>query len=310
MCESLGKNCTRKIIAAVLLIVAVVLLPSLAKGVNKISKQDIIDLLTGDVSSQEIAAAARKSGISFQITPDVEKEIRAAGGTEDLIGTLRSISPALPPPPTPTPQAPGPAVLMIESNPGQSQVYIDDEPVGSTSQAGRLKLSQLATGQHRVRISMNGYQDHEEAVRLSEGQVSTVAVTLQPSGGSQTAPGQEVGRQTSPGTSDSLSLPEEFHFCGLFCNTWKLQKGRYVNATTCGSFRALGASVWTVEKFTRDSVILHRLDFPPLQIYIANYTGKVSSDGNSIVDGAIDGIPQPFKLTWGAALNSIPGCRN
>ena len=45
---------------------------------------------------------------------------------------------------------------MIESSPGQSQVYIDDEPVGSTSQQGRLKLTRLAAGDHRVRISLSG----------------------------------------------------------------------------------------------------------------------------------------------------------
>jgi hypothetical protein len=306
MCASLGKNCAGKIFAAVLLTAAMVLLPSLAKGANKLTKQDIIDLLAGNVSSADIAAAARKSGISFPVTPDVEEEIRAAGGTVDLIRTLRSISPA----PPPTPQAPSPAVLMIESNPGQSQVYIDDEPMGSTSQSGRLKLSRLGTGVHRVRISLNGYQDHEETVTLSEGQVTTIAATLQPSGGSQTTPWQSVGRQTNPGQSAFLSPPDEFHFCGMFCNTWKLQKGRYVNATACGNFGGIGSSVWTVEKFTRESVILHRLDFPPLQIYVANYTGQVSSDGNSLVNGAIDGTPQPFQLTWGAALNSIPGCRN
>jgi len=306
MCESLGKDCTRKTYAALVLTVAIVLLPSLAKGANKLTKQDVVDLLTGDVPSAEVAAAARKAGIGFPVTPDVEREIRAAGGTDDLIRTLRSISPVAPP----TPQAASPAILAIASNPGQSQVYIDDEPVGSTSQAGRLRLSHLTAGQHRVRISLNGYQDHEETVTLAEGQVSTVAATLQPSAGPQTGPGQGVGRQTTPGQTAFLAPPDEFHFCGMFCNTWKLQNGRYVNATACGNFRAIGSSVWTVEKFTRESIILHRLDFPPLQIYVANYTGQVASDGNSIVNGAIDGTPQPFKLTWGAALNSIPGCRN
>ncbi len=68
---------------------------------------------------------------------------------------------------------------MIESSPGQSQVYIDDEPVGSTSQQGRLKLTRLAAGDHRVRISLSGYQDHEETVTLTAGEVTTVAATLQ-----------------------------------------------------------------------------------------------------------------------------------
>ena len=104
--------------------------------------------------------------------------------------------------------------------------------------------------------------------------------------------------------------PAEFHFCGAFCNTWRLENGRYVNTTTCGNFRAAGASVITIEKFARESVVLHRADYPPNQSYTATYTGQVSGDGNNLVNAAIDGTPQPFRVTWGAALNSIPGCGN
>ncbi len=69
---------------------------------------------------------------------------------------------------------------MIESSPGQSEVYVDDEPVGTTSQQGRLKLTRLAVGDHRVRISLSGYRDHEETVTLRAGEATTVAATLQP----------------------------------------------------------------------------------------------------------------------------------
>jgi hypothetical protein len=68
---------------------------------------------------------------------------------------------------------------MIESNPGQSQVYVDDEPMGSTSQQGRLRMTRLAAGEHRVRIALPGYEDHEETVTLAAGQTTTVAATLQ-----------------------------------------------------------------------------------------------------------------------------------
>jgi hypothetical protein len=77
---------------------------------------------------------------------------------------------------------------MIESRPGQSLVYIDDEPMGSTSQQGRLKLTRLAAGDHRVRISLSGYQDHEETVTLTGGQVTTVAATLQQPAAPQVSP--------------------------------------------------------------------------------------------------------------------------
>ena len=79
-------------------------------------------------------------------------------------------------------------MLVIESRPGQSQVYVDDEPVGSTSQQGRLKLTRLAAGDHRVRISLSGYQDHEETVTLTAGEVTTVAATLQQPAAPQVSP--------------------------------------------------------------------------------------------------------------------------
>lgn len=164
---------------------AVALIPSLAnaqKATKKLSKQDVIDLLTGDVPSDEVAEEARKAGISFPLTASTVKDIQAAGGTDGLIRVLRTLAPGAPATPASSPHAApssSPPVLMIESSPGQSQVYIDDEPVGSTSQEGRLKLPHLSAGDHRVRISLSGYQDHEETVTLKGGEITTVAATLQ-----------------------------------------------------------------------------------------------------------------------------------
>jgi hypothetical protein len=163
---------------------AIALIPSLGnaqKVVKKLTKQDIIDLLTGDVPSAQVAQEARKAGISFQVTASVAKEIRDAGGTEDLVRVLRTLAPRAPAAPASNPRTAHPAsppVLMIESSPGQSQVYIDDEPVGITSQQGRLRLTRLTAGEHRVRISLSGYQDHEETVTLGGG-VTTVTASLQ-----------------------------------------------------------------------------------------------------------------------------------
>lgn len=176
-----------KILALLLvLIAAIALIPSLGtaqKPAKKLSKQDVMDLLTGDVPSSQVALEARKAGISFPVTASAEKEIRAAGGTDDLIRVLRSLAPRAPASPSATPHpghATSPPILSIESNPGQTQVYIDDEPIGSTSQEGRLKLTRLSEGDHRVRISLSGYQDYEETITLTGGQTTTVVATLQP----------------------------------------------------------------------------------------------------------------------------------
>lgn len=163
---------------------ALTLFPSFSsaqKTAKKLSKQDVVELLMTGVSSSDISRQARDEGISFQVTPDVEREIRGAGGTDALISTLKSLAPRAPAAPSlpSTPPTVAPAVLMIESTPGQCQVYVDDEPMGSTSQEGRLKLTKISPGSHTVRISLNGYQDHEQSVTLTAGAVTNVSAPLQ-----------------------------------------------------------------------------------------------------------------------------------
>ena len=160
-------------LAAVLLFVLALNSPLNAGG-KPLSVDDVIGLLTGDVPSSDVAQEARADGISFQVTSDVASRIRNAGGTDSLIDTLRSLSPRgnapVAPTPRPEPVPSSPATLIVQSSPGQSMVYVDDSPVGSTSQQGKLRLTHLAPGQHSVRVSLNGYQDSEQTVTLESGQ--------------------------------------------------------------------------------------------------------------------------------------------
>src|ERR1017187_4946017 len=184
MCSHSGAKRILKTLALLLALAAVfAFIPAMGTAQTtgrKLSVQDIVNLLTGDVPSDEVANEARKAGISFQVTPAVVKQIKDAGGTDDLIQQLRNLAPRGVPPPTPHPApAASPPTLVIVSTPGQSQVYVDDEPVGSTSQQGRLRLTQLAAGQHSVRVSQSGYQESDQTVSLEPGRVTTVTASLQ-----------------------------------------------------------------------------------------------------------------------------------
>ncbi len=146
------------------------------------SSRILLIFFTGDVASDQVAAEAQKDGISFQVTSSVAKQIKGAGGTDDLIQELRSLAPrsSTPSTPSPNPNPPAsPPELVIDSNPGQSQIYVDDEPVGTTSQQGRLRLSQIPAGQHSVRVALQGYRDYQETISLESGRVTTVAAVLQ-----------------------------------------------------------------------------------------------------------------------------------
>ena len=162
------------------LAVSIACLPSVARAQKahaKLTVQDIVNLLTNDTENDDVAAAAQAEGISFQVTPAVEQRIRGAGGNDNLIGVLKSIQPHGSSP-EPVPSSASPPALMVESRPGQCQVYVDDEPVGSTSPEGRLKMTHLTPGPHHVRVSQSGYQDFEQDVTLTEGQLSTVEASL------------------------------------------------------------------------------------------------------------------------------------
>lgn len=98
-----GGKCIPKTLALLLaLSAAIALIPSLGKAqkaAKKLTKQDVIDLLTGDVPSDQVAQEARKAGISFPVTASEAKEIRDAGGTEELIRVLQTLAPRVPPAP-------------------------------------------------------------------------------------------------------------------------------------------------------------------------------------------------------------------
>ena len=68
-----------------------------------LSKDDVVNLLKGDVPAKRVEYLARQHGIDFQITPDTESELRTAGATGPLLAVLRELAPT---PPVPVPVSP------------------------------------------------------------------------------------------------------------------------------------------------------------------------------------------------------------
>ncbi len=137
-----------------------------------LSKAEVTTLLQGDVSSEQVADIARKRGIDFQITPEVEKELRAAGATNELIETLRGLAPTAPKraqPVTP-PAPPAPALLQIEGAPKGAEVYVDDEFKGQASGEGRLRIPGLSAAKHVVRVSADGFTEKVETIEVNPGE--------------------------------------------------------------------------------------------------------------------------------------------
>jgi len=171
---------------ALLLLLGVLCPSALAQKQRKqLSKDEVISLLESGVPPDRVEGEARRFGIAFPMTSATERQLRDAGATDALVRTLRELSGTRPVtgPPSPAPEVQPTRggtspLLVVETYPGGSQVYIDDEPVGTTSPQGMLKLSRLSAGAHRVRLSHQGYQDHVEDIDLTAGETKHMAISL------------------------------------------------------------------------------------------------------------------------------------
>ena len=211
------------------MIAAVVLLHGLLpaslqaqKAGKALSKDDVIGLLESGVPPARVDQLSRQYGLAFTVTPEVEKELRDAGATDELLDALRGLTPKNPPsaPQPATSKSPdrsaGPPVLLIEATPGGAEVYIDDEPVGTTSSSGRLKLSRLSPGEHRVRLSLAAYRDYESSVTLAAGETTPFAATLESAstknplagGSAGPPPTSEASPESGPATLGVLLAPQ------------------------------------------------------------------------------------------------------
>jgi len=69
------------------------------------------------------------------------------------------------------------AVLRILTNPPHSRVYVDNIAVGETQNDGWILLEGVQSGNHRVRVSHDGYQDWESDV-VCDGKPQQIAIKL------------------------------------------------------------------------------------------------------------------------------------
>lgn len=86
--------------------------------------------------------------------------------------------PNRPPPPTPVPEPPKTASLQLEAARGGAEFYLDDEFRGSTSSEGKIKVSDVAPGEHHLRLSLKGYDEWSRTVTVEAGENRVIEVQL------------------------------------------------------------------------------------------------------------------------------------
>jgi PEGA domain len=147
------------------------------KSRGPLSKDEIIDLLKSGATPARVAGLVREFGVSFQLSPALENELKSAGATDELLRAVRESAPKTPPP-VPTPPVAG--SLLIKSTPAGAQVFLDGKLVGTTNAEGQLELLQRPLGKHVIRLTLTGYEDYEQTASLLAGQLTSVTATLEP----------------------------------------------------------------------------------------------------------------------------------
>lgn len=103
--------------------------------------------------------------------------------------------------------------LRILTNPPQARIFVDDVAVGQTQQDGWLLLEGVQSGNHRIRITHDGFHDWESdvmcdgkpqqfAVKLTEGGIPRPAETMPITQNSQ----QNFGQMSQPQMQQSYSV--------------------------------------------------------------------------------------------------------
>lgn len=113
------------------------------------------------------------------------------------------------------------------------------------------------------------------------------------------------------GTAE-LDPPNVLHFCAVHCFTFTQENNsrHLVNYSNLPG-ESNSKRVLTIEKFSYNSVVIHRVDTREgQQKYTHDYTGRMSDDG-SYLSGRMsdDGkslSERAWTMTWGVRLNELP----
>ncbi len=142
------------------------------------SVDDVMTVLKYHPPSSDVIRQINKLGISFEMTSELERKFRRAGADDDVIAALKGVS-------KPDVSA---GIIEVHTQPGEAQVYLNDELRGMSSPEGRLRISSLAPGSYTVRVSLPGYQSWQRDVTVTGGQTASVMAPLVQSSPTGTVP--------------------------------------------------------------------------------------------------------------------------
>jgi hypothetical protein len=174
-----------------LFLIFATLLAAVPQAKKRLTAENVMELLSGGVDPSRVTFLVLDRGVDFELNPKLEKAFQDAGADQVLMAAFRKSGPSAPSTPSPAPTGnprvpskapplpPAPTGLAIHSQPGGVAIYVDGELKGQTdAQEGLLQVTGLKPGKHRLRATLQGYDDVQGPAVVEAGQLAEIPVTL------------------------------------------------------------------------------------------------------------------------------------
>lgn len=165
-----------------------------------LTRDQVLELVAGQVPSQHAATLVQQHGIDFLPDEEYLQTLKVAGAEEVLLTALKEAGAAVK------------ATLLVTTSP-DAEVFLDGESQGRAGAQGELAVK-AKLGAHALKVSLPGKKDFAQNVMLAAPETNKVDARLEDLPGTivvRTSPGASVFLdESSLGTADAagqLSVP-------------------------------------------------------------------------------------------------------
>ncbi len=154
-----------RFILLLLLFAAAMGQPAVSPQAEKpLSKQQLLELISGGVPNQRAAELVKERGIDFQADDNYLRALAKAGANKALIAAVQEASAAVK------------TQLVVETSPGAT-IHLDGVLQGQADAHGQLTLS-VTPGSHALTVELDGKKDFEQIITITGGQVNKFRAAL------------------------------------------------------------------------------------------------------------------------------------
>ncbi len=182
--------------------------------------------------------------------------------------------------------------LMVESTPNLCQLYIDGKDYGTTPKS----INNILVGQHEIRLTKDGYDEHKETITIAKGERKQVKATL-----SKKEIAQVAGNSRQLSSSDSGSYNDhEYIDLGLpsgtlwaTCNVGATKPEDYGDYYAWGETKTKTTYDWKTYKYGK----FDDDDFEVVTKYCSNSENGYNGFTDKLT--TLQGSDDPATTSWG-----------